>query len=103
MRARVIDWGERYTTYTDWFRENNCEEYLDRYKQEESLIDIVDYGSTFTSYDKEGNILDTHNLVFKVLTLGPHSRQTNHFLYLLEEPITKKVYLFNERGIEILD
>lgn len=102
MRARVIDWGQRYTTYTNWFRENNCEEYLDQYKQEESLIDIVDCG-TFTPYDKEGNVLDTHNLVFKVLTLGQHNRNSNIWLYLLEEPITKKVYLIGKKGLEILD
>lgn len=104
MRARVIDWGEIYSQYDKWFKQNNCEQYLEQYNQDNRLVANIGFpcGSA-VPYDKEGRIIDTYNIVYKVLTLGPHERSEWGMLYAIEEPITKKIFLINGKGLEFLD
>lgn len=83
MKVKIVDWGERYTTYDRWFKENNCEEYLDNYHMESNLI------------------YDTLNMIFEVIKKGKHSREFNErTLYLIKEPKGDKVHLISDKGVE---
>lgn len=101
MKVKIRDWGEIYTTYDRWFKENNCEEYLDRYLEKSTSIDASrDYGGKWYPVDKNGNIIDTTNMTFEVVKEGVHNTSSEKHIYLIEEPITKKLFLISKIGTE---
>ena len=101
MKVRVKNWGDYYSTYDKWFTENNCEEYLPQYKQEDRLIAHVSgFGDKYYAYDKNGRLIDTHNVPYEVIKIGNHGRMTDKVIYLIQEPITNKVYLIEKRATE---
>lgn len=75
----VINSGENYTTYRDWFKIHKLEGLLKRY----------DY-SNGAKRGKE----------YKVLAQGLHEMSKSTMLYAIEDVNTKKVYLVGEKGLK---
>lgn len=101
MKVRVINWGLRYTTYDKWLINNHCSQYLENYRQKESLIDhFSTLGDTWYPLDKNGKDVDMTNITYEVLKRNVHGVHANTILLLIQEPISNKVYLIDERGTE---
>lgn len=75
----VIDDGESYTTYKDWFSLNKLEGLLKRYDYSNSAENGKEY---------------------KVLAQGKHEYDKELTLYAIEDVDTKKVYLVGEKGLK---
>ncbi len=99
MKVRVKDWGKIYTTYDKWFEENDCVQYLNYYYQEESLIGYFSDNYEYAPFDKEGNKLDMTNIFYEVIKKGKHTTM-DYMLYLIQEPITNKIYLIEKSAVE---
>lgn len=101
MKVRVIDWGLRYTTYDQWLINNDCSQYLENYRQEESLIDHFSHlGDKWYALDKNNKEVDMTNITYEVLKQNVHGEHDNTMLLLIQEPISNKVYLINKNGTE---
>jgi len=100
MKVRVIDWGKIYTTYDKWLTNNDCGQYLDNYRQEESIIDHFSYGFKYYPLDKNNKEIDMRNITYEVLKENVHGEHDNTILLLIQEPISNKVYLINKNGTE---
>lgn len=122
MKVRIVDWGYVYTTYDKWLKHYNLFEYLERYHQKYSLFNSMQFGyfnletknrvlnHTFGSkkeaylpYDEKGKIIDTTNITYNVIASYNHTDNNGKYLYLIEEPITNKVYLIERDGIEMIE
>lgn len=105
MKVRVIDWGKIYTTYDEWLKNNNCEQYLENYRQEKKLFSCAIqrfFGDKYTPVDKYGNEVDMTNITYEVLKQNVHGEHDSTMLFLIQEPISNKVYLISERGVEMI-
>lgn len=82
--VRIVDFGQQYTTYSDWFEENNIG------------INFAARYSYNTSCEK--------NKVYTVLAYGPHSSREDIMLYLIEEKDTRysPVFLFAREALELV-
>lgn len=102
MKVRVKDWGKMYTTYYNWFKIYDCEEYLEQYRQENKLIRNFEHcGSVYTPVDDKGRTIDTNNIVYEVIREGQHEN-TYSDLCLIQEPKTNKIYLFDSDALEVI-
>lgn len=81
--VRIVDFGQQYTTYSDWFEENNI-----------GINFAVRY-----SYD----VSCEKDKVYTILAYGPHCFHTG-MLYLIEEKDTlhSPVFLFAEEALELV-
>lgn len=106
MKVKVKDWGARYTTYYKWFEENNCTEYLEQYRQKESLIKHFDFfDEKCVPFDSNFKVMNTDNFIFEVIKQGVHTGEymRGTELYLIQEPITNKVMLFDKKALEVVE
>lgn len=102
MKVKVKNWGAIYTTYDEWLKKNNCEQYLENYRQGDSIAKYFLHNNKYeyTPYDINGDVVDMANITYEVLAKNYHSENSGGILYLIQEPITNKVYLINEKGTE---
>ena len=104
MKVRVIDWGKIYTTYDEWLTNNDCEQYLENYRQDKKLFNTRHhfFGDEYTPVDKYGNKFDMTNITYEVLKQNVHGEHDSTILFLIQEPISNKVYLINANGTEVV-
>ena len=83
-------------------KKNNCEQYLENYRQRDSIAKYFSHNNKYeyTPYDINGDVVDMENITYEVLKQNVHGKHDSTILFLIQEPITNKVYLINERGIE---
>lgn len=84
--VRVVDFGQQYTTYSDWFEENNI-------------------GINFAARYGYGRSCEKdRNKVYTILAYGPHSSRTDIMLYLIEEKNTRYslLFLFAGEALELV-
>lgn len=83
--VRIVDFGQQYTTYSDWFEENNI-------------------GINFAARYGYGRLCEKdRNKVYTILAYGPHSFHTG-MLYLIEEKRypPSPLFLFAEEALELV-
>lgn len=104
MLVKVKYWGSMYTTYDRWFKENNCEEFLEDYRRDKKLYkDMYGYSENYKFRDYEGNNVDPSNATFEVLRRGVHGNYPDKDMYLIKETSTGDVFLFDKTGIEVIE
>lgn len=84
--VRVVDFGQQYTTYSDWFEENNI-------------------GINFAArYGYGRSCEENRNKVYTVLAYGPHCSREDIMLYLIEEKNTRysQLFLFAGEALELV-
>lgn len=84
--VRVVDFGQQYTTYSDWFEENNI-------------------GINFAARYGYGRSCEKdRNKVYTILAYGPHSSREDIMLYLIEEKNTRysQLFLFAGEALELV-
>lgn len=81
--VRIVDFGQQYTTYSDWFEENNIG---------------INFAARY-SY----NVSCEKDKVYTILAYGPHCFHTG-MLYLIEEKDTlhSPVFLFAGEALELV-